>query len=93
MASTKQWVVVKQGKFATVNGGLGARPKVYPTAQAAQFDIDSKPMLKGGSVRPYVDPDKVAAAPTPTPMATTSKEKAKTGANPVKPKKAATGMP
>ena len=49
----KQWVVSKQGKYATTGGGLGIRPKVYDTAAAAQYDVNNKPKLKGGVVMPY----------------------------------------
>jgi hypothetical protein len=49
----KQWVVAKLGKYATAGGGLGARPKVYDTAAAAKYDIDTNPKLRGGIVQPY----------------------------------------
>ena len=75
-AKKKQWVVTKQGKFATVGGGLGARPKVYDTAAAAQHDIGRYPILKGATVAPYTgesvaafaaEADKVNAAAAATP--------------------------
>lgn len=87
----KQYVIAKQGKYATVAGGLGSRPKVYPTAAAAQYDISSNNKLKGGIIQPYVDPD----APAETnnlPMASTSKSKTKAGtAKTATPKRAVSG--
>jgi hypothetical protein len=71
MASKKKYVISKQGKFATVAGGLGALPKVYTSIESAKYDIASNPKLKGGLVQPYVDPDVPVEAAAP--MATTTK--------------------
>jgi hypothetical protein len=60
LAVPKQWVVSKQGKFATVGGGLGIRPKIYDTAGAAQYDIRTNPKLRGGVVVPYTTEAKAA---------------------------------
>jgi hypothetical protein len=60
LAKTKQWVVAKQGKFATVGGGLGIRPKIYDTAAAAQYDIQTNAKLRGGVVTPYTTAAKQA---------------------------------
>ena len=56
----RQWVVAKLGRFATVGGGLGARPKVYDTPAAAQYDIQTRPQLRGGTVQPYKPEDQAA---------------------------------
>jgi hypothetical protein len=63
MAATstkKQFVVTKQGKYATATGNYGIRPKVYDSAAAAKYDIDTKPRLAGGVVMPYTTETKAA---------------------------------
>ena len=60
LAVAKQWVVSKQGKFATVGGGLGIRPKIYDNAAAAQYAIQTNPRLRGGVVVPYTMESKAA---------------------------------
>jgi hypothetical protein len=76
MADAKKktkYVIVKLDKFATVGGGLGAKPKVYNTMKAAQFDIDSNTKLKGASIRPYGGEDGTVSTSA---GATTTKTKA-----------------
>lgn len=96
--ANKKYVIAKGGKFATVAGGLGSRPKVFPTVRAAEYDIESNVKLKGGVVQVYVPENGPVAAPgvnatTPaTPAtATTSKAKVATVKQPARPKKASAG--
>ena len=60
LAVQKQWVVTKNGKYATVGGGLGIRPKIYDSAAAAQYAVQTNPKLRGGTVIPYTMESKAA---------------------------------
>jgi hypothetical protein len=98
MASSKKYVIAKGGRFATVAGGLGSRPKVYPSMTAAQYDIDTNVKLKGGIIQPYVAengpvaaPGVSAVAPATPVTATTTKAKVATAKQPARPKKASAG--
>jgi hypothetical protein len=80
----KRWVIAKQGKFATVAGGLGTKPKVYNTMREAQYDVDSNPKFKGGIVQAYGGAD--AAPPAAAPHAAAAGLPAATGGAKPRPK-------
>jgi hypothetical protein len=76
----KQWIVAKMGKYATVGGGLGVRPKVYDTAAAAKHDIDTNPKLRGGIVQPYTPrrrPGSTGPRPRSTPRPRTARARSR----------------
>ena len=87
----KKYVVVKGDKFATVGGGLGARPKVYPTVKAAEHDIATNNKFKGASVRPYTGTDGTVPTAAGATNANTKAAVAKTATKTGTPKRAAAG--